>query len=349
MKLLKNWGNYFMLTIAYIGNGKSANRYHLPYSLKNERIRVKTIYSPVDTNLWEKIPGVNYVDNLDEVWNDEEIQLVVICTPAEYHYENAKEALDNGKNVLVEKPFAKTSEQAKELFAYAKEKNLFIQCYQNRRFDSDFLTVQKVINSGVLGDILEVEMHFDYFRPEIPMASTELSIDNSFLYTHACHTVDQVLSFFGNPNNITYDVRQLLGEGHMNDYFDLDFFYDSTKVSVKSSYFRLKERPSFIVYGKKGTFVKQTKDRQEEQLKMFYMPTNKDFGMDLPEHYGVLTYVDNEGKYHEEKVISEVGNYGRIYDGIYETIINGAEKIVKDEETIRQIEILEEGIGQLKG
>jgi hypothetical protein len=78
------------------------------------------------------------------------------------------------------------------------------------------------------------------------------------------------------------------------------------------------------------------------------MPNNKDFGIDLPEHYGVLTYVDEDGNYHEEKVISEVGDYGRIYDGVYESILNGKEKIVKDEETIRQMEILEEGINHIK-
>lgn len=338
---------FFMLTIAYIGNGKSTNRYHLPFSLNNENIRVKTIYSPRNNSVWEKIPEVNYVNDLDKVWKDDEIQLVVICTPLEYHYEYAKLALDKGKHVLLEKPFTQTSEQAKELFTYAKEKNLFIQCYQNRRFDSDFLTVQKVISSGVLGDLLEVEMHYDYFRPEVPK-SVKFSRGFSYLYGHGCHTIDQVLSLFGNPNTITYDVRQLLGKGHMNDYFDLDFFYDPKKVSIKSSYFRLKERPSFVVYGNKGVFIKQTKDRQEEHLKLFYMPTNKDFGIDLPEHYGVLTYVDDEGKYHEEKVISEVGDYGRVYDGVYESIINGKEKIVKDEETIRQMEILEEGIKKVE-
>lgn len=334
-----------MLTIAYIGNGKSTNRYHLPFSLKTENIRVKTIYSRRDNSVWEKIPEVHYVHDLNKIWLDEEIQLVVICTPVE-HYEYAKLALENGKHVLVEKPFTQTSDQAKELFAYAKEKNLFIQCYQNRRFDSDFLTVQKVINSGVLGDILEVEMHYDYFRPEVPK-SLKFSKEHSYLYGHGCHTIDQVLSYFGNPHHITYDVRQLLGKGHFNDYFDLDFFYDSKKVSVKSSYFRLKERPSFIVYGNRGVFVKQTKDRQEEHLKLFYMPTNKDFGIDLPEHYGVLTYVDDNGNYHEEKVISEVGDYARIYDGVYESIINGKEKMVKDEETLRQMEILEEGINHI--
>lgn len=337
-----------MLTMAYIGNGKSANRYHLPFSLKRGNIRVKTIYDPSPDSPWEKIEGVNYTTKIEDVLEDPEIQLVAVCTPSQLHYPLAKQVLESGKNALVEKPFANTSAEAKELYALAKEKGLFLQCYQNRRYDSDFLTVQKVIKSGVLGDILEVEMHYDYYRPEIPESIHEFSVSHSYLYGHGCHTIDQVLSFFGDPDDIHYDVRQLLGPNRMNDYFDLDLYYGTMKVSVKSSYFRLKERPSFVVYGTKGVFVKETKDRQEEHLKHFYMPTNDDFGIDLPQHYGTLTYMDEDGVYHEEKVVSEIGDYSRVYQGIYETIINGAEKIVKDEETIRQIEILEEGIKQMR-
>ena len=95
-------------------------------------------------------------------------------------------------------------------------------------------------------------------------------------------------------------------------------------------------------------FVKHTKDRQEEHLKLFHMPTNDDFGIDLPEHYGVLSYYDDEGVFHEEKVPTVQGDYARVYDGIYETIINGKEQFIKPEQTILQIEMLETGVSHLK-
>lgn len=330
-----------MLNIAYIGNGKSTNRYHIPFSSKVKGINIKKIYSPAETP-WEKIEGVEYVKDIEDIWNDSEIQLVVITTPPQAHYQLAKGALENNKNVLVEKPFTETAEEARELFDLAKQKGLHCQGYQNRRFDSDFLTVQKVIESGVLGDILEVEASFDYFRPEFPESIHEYSRLDSFLYGHACHTVDQILSYFGDPDDIHYEVRQLLGKNRMSDYFDLDFFYaNGKKVSIKSSFFRLVPRPSFVVYGKKGQFNKYYKDIQEDHLKKFYMPTNSDFGVDSPEQYGVVTYVDDAGVYHEEKVVSEVGGYDRFYEALYETLINGKEKLVKDEETIRLVEILE--------
>lgn len=335
-----------MLNIGYIGNGKSTNRYHLPFSLNRDELNVKTIYArSLEKAEWERVPGVQYTDDISSLMNDQDIQLIVICTHTESHYSYAKMALDHGKNVLVEKPFMLTKEEAVSIFQYAKEKNLIIQCYQNRRYDSDFLTTKKVIESGKLGDLLEVEMHYDYYRPEIPNAVSQFSKYNSYLYGHGVHTIDQVLSYFGKPDRIHYDVRQLLGAGRMNDYFDLDFYYNSLKVSVKSSFFRLKPRPSFVVYGKKGVFVKQTEDRQEEHLKLFYLPKgHDDFGIDLPQHYGVLTYVDDDGTYHEEKVISEKGDYARVYDDIYQAIVHGRDKVIRDEETILAMEILENGM-----
>lgn len=339
-----------MLTVGFIGNGKSANRYHIPFILqRSDKIKIKMIYTRKHSrDVWDEIPGVIYTEDLPELLNDQEIQVIIISTPSQSHYELAKTALNAGKNCVVEKPFTETLEEAKELYTLAKQKGVMIQCYQNRRFDSDFLTVQKVIESGKLGDLLELEMHFDYYRPYIPESVHEFSQINSYLYGHGCHTLDQVISYFGKPDYIHYDVRQLLGVGRMNDYFDLDLYYGTLKVSVKSSYFRAKERPSFIIYGKKGMFVKEKKDKQEEHLKMFYMPDHEDFGVDLPHEYGTLTYYDDNNQYHEEKVVSVNGDYGRYYDALYETLINGKEKLVKDEETLLQLKILEEGIQGMK-
>ena len=337
-----------MLTVGFIGNGKSANRYHIPFILqRSDKIKIKMIYTRKHSrDVWDEIPGVIYTEDLQELLNDQEVQVIIISTPSQSHYELAKTVLNAGKNCVVEKPFTETLEEAKELYTLAKQKGVMIQCYQNRRFDSDFLTVQKVIESGKLGDLLELEMHFDYYRPYIPESVHEFSQINSYLYGHGCHTLDQVISYFGKPDSIHYDVRQLLGR--MNDYFDLDLYYGTLKVSVKSSYFRAKERPSFIIYGKKGMFVKEKKDKQEEHLKMFYMPDHEDFGVDLPHEYGTLTYYDDNNQYHEEKVVSVNGDYGRYYDALYETLINGKEKLVKDEETLLQLRILEEGIQGMK-
>ena len=273
--------------IGYYGNGKSTNRYHLPFSLnRKDTIKVKTIYDKfLSKAIWKRVEGINYTDNVEELLEDPEIDVVICPVPAAFHFETAKQVLAAGKNCVMEKPFTQNKAEAEELFALAKEKGVMIQCYQNRRFDSDYLTVQKVIESGKLGELFELEMHYDYYRPEVPEGFLSYKKEESYVYNHACHTIDQVIAYFGKPDRVHYDVRQLLGKNRMNDYFDIDLQYGNLKVSVKSSYFRVKERPSFIVYGKKGMFIKETKDRQEADLKKFYMPDNADFGIDLPEHY----------------------------------------------------------------
>src|SRR5699024_12789255 len=102
------------------------------------------------------------------------------------------------------------SEQAREIFSLAKDKGLIVQPYQNRRFDSDFLTVQKVIESGILGDLHEIEMHYDYFRPEVPRSSTELTVYDAYLYAHGTHTDHQVISYYGNSVYIYYYIHLVL-------------------------------------------------------------------------------------------------------------------------------------------
>lgn len=338
------------LVLGYIGNGKSANRYHIPFVLQRQnKFMIKKIFDiHVRHDIWKAIDGVEYCEDVNALLQDPDIDMIVVCTTHHFHYNYAKMVLEAGKHCLVEKPFMENSKQAEEIFDLANQKGLYCSAYQNRRYDSDFLTVQKVIESGKLGDLLELEMHFDYYRPEVPENVDHFDPAHSYLYGHGCHTLDQVISYFGRPDHVHYDVRQLLGEGRMNDYFDLDLYYGTLKVSVKSSYFRIKERPSFIVYGKKGMFVKQTKDRQEEHLKLFYMPDHEDFGKDTPAHYGVLTYVDDQGQYHEEKVPSVDGDYARVYDGIYDCIVNGKPQIITHEQTLLQMEMLEKGVQNLK-
>ncbi len=331
------------IILAHIGNGKSTNRYHLPFILNRpEKFAVKYIYQrTLRPSPWAKIPGVEYTDDLEKILRDAAVDVVVVNTPSAAHYSSAKKVLKAGKNCVVEKPFSTSVEDAADLFATAKAKGVMVQCYQNRRFDSDFLTAQKIIESGRLGKIFEVSMHYDYYRAEVPAGEKTFNRANAFLYTHACHTVDQVISYFGEPREVRSDVRQLLGEGRMNDYFDLDFFYDGLKVSVKSSYFRAKSRPSFEVYGTRGVFIKAEQDRQEADLKKFYLPAgHADFGVDAPENYGTLIYYDDAGNYHEEKVVSERGDYARFYDALYETLVNGAPPLVTEAQTMAQMKIL---------
>lgn len=332
-----------------MGNGKSTNRYHIPYVLaRQEKYEIKTIVGR-KTDDWPRLEKVLYTPDLCTLLRDDEIDLVVVCTPNDTHYQLARQILEAGKNCLVEKPFCMTAEEARRLFELADKRSLCVSAYQNRRFDSDFLTVKEVIRSGKLGELLEVETHFDYNRPEVPGSSTEYNVSQSFVYTNASHSIDQMIDCFGTPDAVRSDARQLLGKGRMNDYYDVDLYYGALKVSVKGSYFRVKMRPAFVVYGKKGVFIKETRDRQEMDLKRSYFPyEHMDFGLDRLTDYGTLLCLNDEGIYVQEKIPSIRGDYGCVYDEIYDTIVRGSTPTVTKEQIVLQIELLEGMVKKLE-
>lgn len=340
-----------ILNVAYIGNGKSANRYHAPYVLdRPEKFRITKMFARhVDHSKWDAIPGVEYTTDIDDILGDPSVDVVEITTPSALHYEQAKQALEAGKHVTVDKPFSATYAEAKELFDLAAEKGVTVQCYQNRRFDSDFLTAKEVVESGKLGHVFEVVTTYDYWRPWM-MAGQKLDVVNSAAYGHATHCLDQLISWFGVPDRWHSDLRQLQGKGMANDYFDFDLYYDELglKATAQANYDTCILRPSYAVYGTKGAFVKQNKDQQERDLKHFYLPVgHDDFGLDSTEQWGVLRYEDEDGVLHEERVETVRSSYSQWYDALYETVANGAPQLVKPEETLAQMRILEDGAKQL--
>lgn len=333
------------LNIAYIGFGKSAKRYHLPYVLIRENINVKTIYSRtrhMEEELDYSEYNIHFTDNIEDVLNDEDIDLVVITTPSSTHYEWAKKALVHKKNVLVEKPFCLNLKDASELLDLAEQNNCVCLPFQNRRFDSDYLTTKKVIESGVLGELIEVESHFDYYRPEVN-ANMPNSKYGAF-YGLGVHTIDQMIALFGKPDVLYTDVRRLRDKNIPDDTFEVQMFYGDLKVIVKTSHLIKSEYPKFIVHGKLGSFIKYGIDQQETCLKAYYMPGEHDFGVDPVSAYGTLNYLDKDNVEHIEKVVSEIGDYGLVYDELVEILLHKKDAFITKKQILDVMEILELGI-----
>lgn len=333
------------LKIAFIGFGKSTTRYHLPYVLIRENIEVLSIFNRSRKPELEKNYinyNINFTDNLEDILSNNEITLVSICSPLHTHYEYAKKCLEAGKNVLVEKPFVPTVKEAEDLFNLAKEKELTIMPYQNRRFDSDFLLLKGVLENIDLGEIVEIESHFDRFRPN---EETKAGIvTDGQLWGLGSHAIDQIISIFGKPYKIYYDVRNIENKDLPDNYYHVELFYENFKTIIKFSNLVMLEYPKFIIHGKKGSFIKYGIDKQEEFLKAGIMPGQEGFGEDPEENYGIVAYLDDEGNSREEIIKTPLGDYGRIYDSLYEVIINKQEKIVRDEEVLTVLRILEIGV-----
>lgn len=342
-----------VLNIAYIGNGKSANRYHIPFVLDRPgKFRVAKVYAPhINHEAWAAVPGAEYTCDLTDVLDDPAIDIVEVCTPSGLHFEQAKCALLAGKHVIVDKPFSATAAEAAELFGLAAERGVTVQCYQNRRFDSDYLTAKAVYESGKLGHVFEIETTYDYFRPDM-LAGKKLDMVNNAAYGHATHCLDQLIAWFGVPDRVNAELRQLQGPGMANDYFDFDLYYDELglKATARANYSSAFPRPSFALYGDRGAYVKGDKDQQERDLKHFYLPAgHEDFGIDAPEQWGRLRYVEEAGQLREELVPSVRSSYAQFYDALYETVAHGAPQLVTPEQTLAQMHILEQGVRGLVG
>ena len=333
-----------MLVVAYIGFGNSVCRYHLQYvERRPDTIKVKYIYRREEDRKGDEeretwYPHITFTTDIDQVMNDEEVNLVVVNTPDAFHVSYTMMALEHGKNVLCEKPFAMTAKEAEKVFAFAKEKGLVAMSNQNRRYDADMRTVRKVIESGVLGDLVEIESHYDYYRPSIKDRK-----GFGILYGLAVHPIDQIIGQFGKPKKVVYDCRSIDNPGESDDYYDIDFFYDNgVKAIVKTSYYVKLDYPRFIVHGKKGSFLMPALGHQSAQKPK---PGPIEISFDpLPEDkWGTLSYIDDEGNDVTKKVPTEIGDYGIIYDNLYDVIFNHGEKVVKDEEVIEVLRIIEEG------
>ena len=334
------------INCAFAGFGKSATRYHLPYVLqRRDTFQVKTIFDITrrpDIEKEEAYQGIRFTSDLNDILHDESITLVTLCTPPQTHYDLAKRCLEHGKNVIVEKPFTRTLAEAQSLFALAAEKGLTVTPYQNRRFDSCFLAVKKVIDSGVLGKVVEFESHFDYFRPDAPDAPADYT--HGAFYGLGVHLVDQVVSLFGRPDVVHYDIRSVRNKNNPDDTFELQLYYGQTKAIVKCSHLVMQPYPKFILHGEKGSFIKLNIDQQETWLKAGKLPGAPDFGQET--EYGVLKYIDDNGEAITEHVRTGNGDYGRVYDAVHATLSRGQPPYVPAADVMTTMEILHRAFEQ---
>jgi predicted dehydrogenase len=217
------------MKIAYVGFGKSTNRYHIPYLQTRDNFEIVRIVTPTlmknpEAQLALEATGTLFSTDIQDIIQDKTIDLVVVVTPAKSHFALAKQLLQAGKNVLLDKPAVEKLTEMQELVALAQDANLFFMPFQNRRFDSDFLTVKKVIETGYLGRVIDIQVHMDHFRPD-DTTVTGSDFDGAF-YGHGVHLVDQMVSLFGSPEKVQYDIRSTRQPlSTLDDHFAVDLFY----------------------------------------------------------------------------------------------------------------------------
>ncbi|MFB9109286.1 Gfo/Idh/MocA family oxidoreductase [Flavobacterium gyeonganense] len=329
---------------ALLSYGMSGKVFHAPFLDLHPGFELLGSWERSKKLIQEDYPTVKSYPSIDALLADD-VDLVIVNTPVGTHFEYAKKVLLAGKHAVVEKAFTTTVAEAEELAQIAKEKGLKLAVFQNRRWDSDFKTIQKVINEGVLGDLVEVEFHFDRYNPMLsPKAHKETVNDGAgILKDLGPHLIDQAVCLFGSPKSVFADIRYTRENTVVDDWIDLLLIYEDFRVRLKAGYFVREAHPSYTIHGKKGSFLKQRGDVQEDELKIGKKPNRESWGTELDDFEGIL-HTEIDGKPIREKIKTLQGNYFEYFDGVYDAISNNKPEPVTAQDGIKVMQVIEAAI-----
>ncbi|TCN61034.1 oxidoreductase [Flavobacterium circumlabens] len=329
---------------ALLSYGMSGKVFHAPFLNLHPGFELLGSWERSKKLIQEDYPTVKSYSSIDDLLADD-VDLVIVNTPVGTHYEYAKKVLLAGKHAVVEKAFTTTVAEAQELAKIAKDKGLKLAVFQNRRWDSDFKTVQKIINDGVLGDLVEAEFHFDRYNPLLSPKSHKETVNDGagILKDLGPHLIDQALALFGSPKAVFGDIRVTRENSLVDDWIDLVLIYSEFRVRLKASFFVREANPAYTIHGKKGSFLKPRGDVQEDDLKLGKKPDSAFWGTESESLQGLL-HTEINGKEVREKVPTLQGNYFSFFDGVYESIANDKTEPVTAQDGVKVMQIIEAAI-----
>lgn len=328
---------------ALLAYGLSGKIFHAPFLAKNKGFELYAVLERNNQKAKNDFPDIKSYTSLEVLLADNSIELVVVNTPNNTHFELAKQCLQAKKHVLLEKPATATTEEFLKLMELAKSVNKQLLIYQNRRWSSDICAAKEIIKSGKLGDIVEVHLRFDRYRPTISakgFKENELP-GSGILYDLGSHLIDQAISIFGKPKK-HYVQKGMYRNGTLvDDYAFVHLLFENqVNAFITVSLHVLDVQPGIVIHGTKGSFIKDFCDEQENQLMAEMALNHPDFGMELKNKEGKLTYVDANNNTITEQIPSKKGNFNGLFDEVYECIRNEKPFSVTNEEILEQIRIL---------
>ncbi len=330
------------LNVALVGYGFAGKTFHAPLIAAVEGLNLHTVISSDAAKVHADFSGARVVAHVDEALHDNAIDLVVIATPNALHATQASAALNAGKHVVVDKPFTVTLAEAQAVIADAGKNQRVLSVFQNRRWDADFLTVQRLIADDALGDIVYFESHFDRYRPLVRDRWRErVGPGNNAWFDLGSHLVDQALQLFGLPEAISLDVAAQRDGAVNDDYFHALLRYRSHRVVLHASALVASDNRRFTLHGKRGSFIKHGLDPQEEALKSARRPGDAGWGVDRQP--GTITIA--EGEFRSTVLHPGVpGDYRRYYSRVRDAILGVTANPVPASEALAVMRVLELGI-----
>lgn len=332
-----------MIEVGLIGFGLAGRSFHAPVIRAVPGLHLAAILQRSGSEAAEKYLDVRLVRSLDELLAIPEIHLVVIASPNETHYPFAKQCLEAGRDVVVDKPFTVTSAEAESLVELAKKTGRLLTVYQNRRFDGDFQAIRQLVAAGTLGRIVRFETAYDRYRPQLKSnAWRETKRPGSgILFDIAPHLIDHAFVLFGLPQAITADVRIERESALADDSFDVTLHYPGgMRAVLRSSILAAAPRPRFVLFGTLGSFVKQKFDPQEMNLRRGLIPFDQPWGAEPEQDWGVLTVPMGEG-FEQRRIPSAASDYRDFYANVRDALLGKVELAVTPEHALHVMHALE--------
>lgn len=311
---------------ALAGFGLSGRVFHAPLIAANGAFSLDVIStSDADRKAAAagSYPGARLVDVPEDILPlAGDLDLLVLGTPPATHYQLAKTALEAGLDVVVDKPFAVSSEEGEELIALAAGLGRVLTVFQNRRWDGDFLTVKSLLAGGTLGSVSRFESRFERWSPEVSKAwKAEATAEEGggVLFDLGTHLLDQALQLFGPATLIHAELQsRRAGENADDDAF-LALRHESGVTShLWMNMLCAQQGPRFRLLGSEGGFTKHGVDPQEPFIAAGGGPLDEDYGLESPEWAGTL---GRDG--HLDRLPTERGAYPEFYRLLGEKINDG--------------------------
>lgn len=327
------------LNVALVGYGYVGQTFHSPLIVATPGFRLHTVVSSAPAKVLADHPDVRVIADLGQALEDPAVDLVVIATPNALHAPQAIAALQAGKHVVVDKPLAVEMVQARAMADAASAAGKLLTVFHNRRWDSDFLTVRRLISEGALGEVVQFESRFDRFRPLVRDRWRERAGPGAGAWMDlGPHLLDQALVLFGAPLALSADIGTQRAGAGADDYFHVVLRYPVLRVILHGSLLTAASDLRMAVHGTRASFIKHGLDPQEAQLKAGMTPGAPGWGRDT--RHGVLTTLEDDTPIRAD-VRPEVLGYRAFYAGVREAILHGAPSPVPVDEALRVMALLE--------
>jgi scyllo-inositol 2-dehydrogenase (NADP+) len=324
--------------------GMSGRIFHAPFLSTNPQFKLKAVVERNQKKMAAHYPDIVSYNSVEEILKDSEIELIIVNTPNFTHFDFAKQALRAGKHVLIEKPAAGNVTEIKELFDVARSASRKVFAYQNRRWDSDFLSVKEIVESGRLGKLTEVNFRYDRYKPALnpkPFKETKDTPINGIVYELGPHLIDQAIHLFGKPLSFDKLITIQRENSEVPDYVNYRLVYPAGLVVYLTSGLLIADPvPSFVVHGSLGSYSKYRVDVQEPQLDKGMLPTDDAYGVEPVGSEGKLVTVGADGEKSIEWLPSIKGDYNNLFYAVYHAIRNGALYPITEEHMTWQMEML---------